>query len=214
MRRSSFAILIFAVIVSGSLVISGCSAKKESKQSEESLGQAEQSARPEMPKAPKFFGTVAGITWNFPNTWVVAPQKPMRSATYIISPTQGDTDSAECAVYYFGATSGGAKQANLERWASQFEQPDGGSSMERAKFDEKTINGLPVSTIDLSGTYLVSSGPMMQVSGKKEGYRLLGAIVDGPQGSIFFKLTGPTKTVTASETDFKELVESLKPQTM
>ena len=183
MRQSSIVILLSMTILFGSLTIWGCSAKKESKQ------QDEESTSLSMPKAPKFFGAVAGITWNFPNTWLVAPQKPMRSATYIISPSEGDSDSAECAVYYFGASSGGDKKANLERWASQFEQPDGSSSKEKAEIAEKTVNGLSVSTIDLSGTYLVSSGPMMQVSGKKEGYRLLGAIVEAPQGSIFAKTT-------------------------
>jgi len=205
--RKSLIIGTISLIVAA-LAFSGCSGKKEQNE------QSSDTPAAGMPKAPKFHGSVAGITWAFPNTWTVAPDKPMRSATYIVQPAEGDTDSAECVVYYFGPSSGGGKDANLQRWAGQFEQPDGSSSMDKAKMGEEKINDLNVSTIDLSGTYLVASGPMMQVSGKKEGYRLLGAIVEGPQGSIFFKMTGPDKTMAASEGDFNELIASLEQQTM
>jgi hypothetical protein len=49
----------------------------------------------------------------------------------------------------------------------------------------------------------------MESTGKKTGFRLLGAIVAGPQGSVFFKLTGPAKTVAATEPEFNALIGSL-----
>jgi hypothetical protein len=52
---------------------------------------------------------------------------------------------------------------------------------------------------------------MMQSQGKKEKFRLLGAIVEAPQGSVFFKFTGPANTVAAAEEEFDELIESLVP---
>jgi hypothetical protein len=53
---------------------------------------------------------------------------------------------------------------------------------------------------------------MMQVTGKKTGYRLLGAIVEGPQGSVFFKLTGPENTVKSAKDGFDALLQSIKPK--
>jgi hypothetical protein len=50
---------------------------------------------------------------------------------------------------------------------------------------------------------------MMMSSGKKENYRLLGAIVAGPQGSVFFKFTGPAKTVAAAQPEFDALIASM-----
>ena len=41
----------------------------------------------------------------------------------------------------------------------------------------------------------------------KPGYRLLGAIVEGPEGAVFFKLTGPEKSVTAAEKTFRKMLE-------
>jgi len=207
MRKSKSIFVIAAILITVAMLI-GCSSSEKPKQ------EAGETPGAGMPKAPRFHGNVAGVSWSFPNTWTVAPEKPMRSATYIVQPVSGDSDSAECAIYYFGSSSGGGKQANLERWASQFEQSDGKPSMEHAIMKEESVNGLPVSTIDLKGAYLVASGPMMQVSGKKEGYRLLGAIVEGPQGSIFFKMTGPEKTMTATESDFREMVASLQAQSL
>jgi hypothetical protein len=69
---------------------------------------------------------------------------------------------------------------------------------------------LPVTIVDVSGTYK-GGGPMMgQSGGPKAGYRLLGAIVEGPDGEVFFKLTGPAKTVTAAQEEFQAMLKSLK----
>ena len=43
------------------------------------------------------------------------------------------------------------------------------------------------------------------------GYPMLGAIVEGPQGSIFFKFTGPAKTVTANQAAFDKMIASPGP---
>jgi hypothetical protein len=44
----------------------------------------------------------------------------------------------------------------------------------------------------------------------KSGYRLLGAIAEGPQGSLFFKFTGPAKTVAANQAAFQKMIQSLQ----
>ena len=69
----------------------------------------------------------------------------------------------------------------MTRWTKQFEGAGA------PKKGEKTVHGLRVHTIDISGTYLASGGPMMQSQGKKPGYRLTGAIVEAPRGLVFFK---------------------------
>ena len=207
MRKSKSIIIMAAIMVTAAMLI-GCSSGDKPKQ------QAGETPDAGMPKAPKFHGSVAGIDWSFPNTWTVAPEKPMRSATYILKPVEGDVDSAECAVFYFGPTSGGGTEANLQRWAGQFGQPDGGKSMDKASISENEISGHKVTTIDLKGTYMVAGGPMMQVSEQKEGYRLLGAIVEGPEGSVFFKMTGPEKTMAAAEAGFVEMIGSVVPLAM
>jgi hypothetical protein len=142
-------------------------------------------------------GSAGGVIWKAPSRWAVGPERSMRAATYMVPAASGDPEGGECAVFFFGPGQGGSVQANIDRWIGQFEQPDGKPSAERAKQNKEVINGLPVTMVDLTGTF-AGGGPMMGTSGKKAGYRLLGAIVEGPQGVVFFKLTGPAATVAAA----------------
>ena len=68
---------------------------------------------------------------------------------------------------------------------------------------------LKVTLVEVAGTYLSPGGPMMQSQGKKENYQLLGAIIDAPEGMVFFKATGPANTMKASKQDFDVLVNSV-----
>lgn len=143
--------------------------------------------------------TGAGIRWTAPANWKSEAQRPMRLATYTIPPAPGDSEPAECGVYYFGQGQGGSVQANMDRWIGQFQ------SKEAAKRDQRTVHGLKVTTVDTSGAYTgMGAAP-------KPNYRLLGAIVEGPQGSVFFKLTGPAKTVAQLQAAFEKLLASLQP---
>lgn len=148
-------------------------------------------------------GAVAGVTWSVPARWTVAPQRPMRAATYVIPAAEGDASAGECGVFYFGTDQGGVVEDNINRWAGQFELTSG---PEQSTSD---VHGMSVTTVRMAGTYLNPSGPMMQAGEKREGYRLLGAIVAGPQGSVFFKATGPAATVLAAEQEFNAMIGSL-----
>lgn len=153
--------------------------------------------------------TAGGLKWTAPATWKAQGQRPMRAATYTVPRTAGDTEDGECAVFYFGPGQGGAADANIKRWIGQFEAPGGGPADKLAKTTKGTLNGLPVTRIDLSGTYKPSGGPMMQATGSKPGYRLLGAIVEGPQGPVFFKFTAPAKTAAAGQAAFESMLRSV-----
>ena len=134
----------------------------------------------------------------------------MRVATYGIPAEEGDGEDAECAVFYFGPGQGGTVEANIQRWYTQFEQPDGRPSSDVARLREDDINGIKVIVIDLPGTYLSSVGPMSPEKVKKPDFRMLGVIIEGPEGPVFFKLTGPEKTVARAEEEFESLVMSVK----
>ncbi len=157
--------------------------------------------------------SAGGLSWTVPAGWKAQGQKPMRAATYSVPAGKGDSEPGECAVFYFGPGQGGAVDANIKRWIGQFKQPDNKPSDQRAKTGKRTVNGLQVTTIDLSGTYVQSMGPSAPMAPvNKPNYRLLGAIVEGPQGPVFFKFTGPVKAVAASEATFNTLVQSVKRQ--
>jgi hypothetical protein len=147
----------------------------------------------------------AGVRWVMPASWKAEAERPMRLATYTVAP------GAECGVYYFGQGQGGSVEANLDRWIGQFLQADGKPSKSAAKVARRTVHGLPVNTVDVSGAYTGMGGPTAQPGPAVSGYRLLGAIVEAPQGSIFFKFVGPAKTIAQNQAAFDKMIASLQP---
>ncbi len=147
--------------------------------------------------------SAAGVSWSVPDRWRAEGPRPMRAATYTIPPAPGDSEGAECGVFFFGSGQGGDAESNIARWVSQFEDSP---APERAT---RTVDGIAVTLVKIGGDYLAPAGPMMQSQGRKENFRLLGAIVAAPEGSVFFKLTGPANTVAAAEREFDSLIGSV-----
>jgi len=151
---------------------------------------------------------VAGVSWSVPSEWETGPERPMRVATYWVGT---GSNQADCAVFFFGPGQGGTVEDNISRWIGQFKEADGGNPKDKAAINKETVAGMAVTTIDLAGTYTASMGGPM--SGKKEDrpdYRMLGAIIEAPQGPVFFKLTGPKDVVTAAQDQFGQLVHSIQ----
>ena len=180
------------------LFLVSCSKKQEE--------QSKERQQPSLTQGTMESNSTAGIHWSVSKRWIAQPLRTMRVATYAAPAAEGDAEGGECAVFYFGNNQGGNIDANIDRWAAQFENAGKPSRSSRE------VNGLKVTLVQISGTYLAPSGPMMQSQGKKENYRLLGAIVEAPEGLVFFKYTGPTKTIAATETEFNDLVDSMKKQ--
>jgi hypothetical protein len=148
----------------------------------------------------------APVRWTPPARWEAKPASGMRAATYLIPAAAGDGEGGECAVFI---NIGGGVQANIDRWVGQFEAADKAG----AKQKKETINGLEVTTVEMAGTFK-GGGPQMGMpgaqSGPKAGYRLLGAIVESANGPVYFKFTGPAKTVAAAQAEFQAMLKSLK----
>ena len=154
-------------------------------------------------------GMAAGVSWNVPGRWQVQGPRTMRIATYAIPQAEGDPESGECAVFFFGTGQGGSIELNITRWRDQFESADGKSAALNQQ--KSTINGLTVTTVSVAGTYMASMGPMFQSgAAKKSDYKMAGAIIEAPEGNVFIKITGPAKTIDAAEEEIKALLSSLK----
>jgi len=150
--------------------------------------------------------SVAGLHWTPPAGWKSEGAAAMRAATYKLPPAAGDTEGAECVVYFFGMGQGGGVQQNIDRWNGQITQPDGKPAT--AQIRKRTVHSLPVTTIDVSGRYSGMGGPMAPTGTIKSSYRLLGAIVENPGGNVFLKFTGPAGTIAANQAKFDQLLES------
>jgi hypothetical protein len=114
--------------------------------------------------------------------------------------------SAEDAVDISVARAGGSMDSNVARWQGQF---DGDPALRR---NDTSIQGLPVTLVDIRGTY--RGGGMMPAAEPEThpGWTLLAAIVAPPAGApYFFKVLGPSSAVDKARSAFGALVQSLKP---
>jgi hypothetical protein len=145
-----------------------------------------------------------GLVWTVPGRWRTLGERPMRVATYAVPAVAGDAEDGECAVFHFGPSQGGGVEDNISRWVSQFENAG------PAQQTTMSVRGLRIHRVQVHGDFLAPSGPMMVSSGTKKGFMLIGAIVEGPAGGVFFKLTGPEKTVLAAAKEFDRMMESIQ----
>ena len=152
--------------------------------------------------------SAAGLRWTAPAGWKSEAPRPMRAATYSVAPAPGDEAAGEVVINYFGSGQGGSVDANIERWKGQVHGSDGKPAT--AAVAKRTVRGITMTTIDASGAYSGMGGPMMTSPKAVPGYRLLGAIVEGPSGNVFVKLTGPANTVAANQQKFDQLLGSFQ----
>lgn len=146
-----------------------------------------------------------GASFTLPAAWIPEPpSSSMRLAQATLPGTAGD---GQVTVFYFGPGGGGGLESNLERWQGQIE-PDAGVEARRESF---TVGGFQITWIESQGTLKPSTmgtGP----TSPQPGFRLIGAVVEGPQGPWFFKATGPAQTLEEQRPAFLELLRSVQPR--
>ncbi len=133
----------------------------------------------------------------------------MRAAQFRLPRAEGDAEDASLVVYYFQG-GGGSVQDNLDRWASQIEQPDGSSSKMKSKTSTMKVNGMNVSLMDVSGTYTAEMTPGGGERHNKPGFRMRAAVIETPRGPYFIKLTGPEKTIGQWDQSFDAFINSFE----
>jgi hypothetical protein len=178
-------------------------------------GQTQDDARqPETPAAAADASALdlAGVIVTPPPGWRDLGPSGMRQAQFHLAPQADDQEPAEVAVFYFGPDSGGGVEANLQRWLGQMSLPDGGEVAAAATRDQFTAGGMAAHLVAVDGTYHAAGmgGPMAGSGEPRTGYRLVGVVLEGPRGNLFFKLTGPRATAVAMEAGLLEMVRGAR----
>ncbi len=142
-------------------------------------------------------GTEApALVWKMPAAWEEAPNpSAMRLATY----------RAPGGVEVSVSRAGGDTEANIQRWIAQFDE------VGRQGRVEKTVHGLNIVTVDVTGTYLGGGMAMGGPSAPKPGWAMVGAIVESRSPPYFFKMTGPAAAVRAARPVFDRLLDDVSP---
>lgn len=149
------------------------------------------------------------FAWEVPAGWIVErPASSMRLAQYRVPGAGGQ---GECVVFYFGPGRGGDPASNAIRWAEQFIQPDGGSSVDVMQITELENAAVPVRVVEVTGTY--NGGMTMTDAPAKsmKNHMLLGGIAIGADAPWFFKFTGPEATLREQRQAFLDMMASVGP---
>jgi hypothetical protein len=140
---------------------------------------------------------VGAFTFAVPEGWkTVTPSSPMRKAQLEIA--QG-SDKAEVTFFQFGAGQGGSVADNVARWFGQFP-----GSEDKQKTETVQAGSVKITYVATEGTF--SSGMPGGPSTPMTGYALRGAILEGSDGNVFIKLTGPEPIVRSSADAFRKMV--------
>ncbi|HOD66037.1 MAG TPA: hypothetical protein PKW75_10155 [candidate division Zixibacteria bacterium] len=154
---------------------------------------------------------LAGMTFQPPAAWVDLGPSGMRQASYYLRPVSGDADSATVTVFYFGPGGGGSVAANIDRWIGQMATGEKDNPSERAERSSLQADSLPVHVISVGGTYSGAMGGPMGGGGEAHAdYRMVAAVIEAPEGNVFFKLTGPEKTAVEMQSGFFAMLKSVK----
>jgi hypothetical protein len=213
MRECTGSILLLMMVVA---LVAGCSGGPDEAPAGAPPTAAERAAdtlpipgQPgQAPSGNSPMGGAGRVVWSVPQGWTQQPASSnMRIAQYAVD---GPGGPGECVVYYFGPNQGGDSMANAQRWAGQFSQPDGRSSLDLMTMTEVEGGQLPVRVVEVTGTYEGGMTMSQQPFEPKAGYMLLGGIADGPDAPWFFKFTGPEETVRAQKEAFVGLMTSVR----
>ena len=202
---------IGAALVAGLLVLAFVAWKRSVQPAQSSAappaagatsGMPDDGKSPGEPPTPDAALAATGIQWKVPGGWREGGPHAMRLATYYVGGPEPST-TGQCTVFHFGPGMGGSVDDNLERWVGQFE---GSPNYARRVLTE---HGLKVTRVEIAGTYLAPDS-QMQSQGKRPDWKLLGAIVEGPQGAVFFKFVGPAAVIGPATRDFDGLIASFE----
>jgi hypothetical protein len=147
-----------------------------------------------------------------PEGWVRKPPKVrFIDHEFSVPAAKGDTEDGRVTV--MGA--GGTVEANLDRWIGQFSQPDGSETKNLVPEAErkKTISGVEVHFVDLTGTYKDMPAPFAPnaAATMRKDYRMLAAVIVAPKlGNYFIKFYGPRQTVSDHAAEFRKMIDGLQ----
>lgn len=169
---------------------------------------ATEAAATEEPAAEPVPFSVAGGSLNFsqPGQWKSVPPRS-RMLEYEIKIPNSQEKGKDGRLTIMGA--GGSIEANVRRWEGQFSQPDGSATAAKEKKIE--VAEMPVTMVDITGTYIETMGGPFSGGKKVENgdYRMLAAIIETPEsGNYFVKFMGPSSLVKENEKAFESMIQS------
>ena len=147
---------------------------------------------------------VMGLKAKAPEGWLrQKPANRMRKAQFKLPHAENDTFDGELTVI----PAFGGMDANVQRWKQQFKEAP------EPLMTTRKVAGMDVAIVQLDGTYMYKARPMdpNEAGQARPDYRVLAAVVQAPEGQVFFKSFGPRATMEKWQEAFTDMVDSFVP---
>ena len=152
-----------------------------------------------------------GLESRTPSDWYEErPNSRMRLYQFRLSPIGDDKDNAEVVIFYFGEGQGGSVEQNIKRWKDSFVPPEGKRLDDVAKVQKMTVSKVPVTYLDISGTYRFPSFDPNAKTTIRPNYRLLAVVFESKKGPYFIRMVGPASTVAFYKKGLEEWIKGFK----
>jgi hypothetical protein len=154
---------------------------------------------------------VGNLKFTIPYRWKIERvESPARGGQWRVPPLHGVGDAGEVVAFYFGPSVGGNAKDNIEAWIGTMFNAEGNPAAAEVKHHQ--TGGHQISEVVIFGTYnqVVSLPGVPPLT--KPNYGLLGAVIENPQGNIYWRFTGPEPLITANLALFNKVIDSVKPQ--
>lgn len=161
-------------------------------------------------KKPTDAKVIAGVEMApTPKGWQTAPPKnKMRAAQWVIPPSEGSGAAGEVVVFYFGPGQGGGAKDNIERWKRRMTAADG--SPVQGEVSQREVAGMKVTELIAFGTYAAGMPMPGFKPEQRPDYGLVGVVLEGAEGNLFIRLTGPKPLVDAQLPSFQKWIDGAK----
>jgi hypothetical protein len=154
---------------------------------------------------------VGDLKFTIPAKWQIEMvESPARGGQWRVPPLHADGEGGEVVAFYFGPGVGGSAKENIEAWIGTMFNAAGHPAAAEIKHHE--TGGLKISQVVIFGTYnQVVSLPGVPPE-TKSNYGLLGAVIENPRGTIYWRFTGPEPLITANLPLFNKVIDSVRTQ--
>jgi len=154
---------------------------------------------------------VGDLKFTIPSKWQIEPvESPARGGQWRVPPLHDGGEGGEVVAFYFGPGIGGSAEENIGAWIGTMFNAEGHPAAAERKHHE--TGGHKISQVVIFGTYnQVVSLPGVPPE-HRPNYGLLGAVIENPQGNIYWRFTGPEPLITANLPLFNKVVDSVRPQ--
>jgi hypothetical protein len=159
---------------------------------------------------------VGDLQFTIPSKWRIEPvTSPARGGQWRVPPLHGEGEGGEVVVFYFGPpvngkAIGGTAKENIDAWIGTMFNAEGHPLAYKVKKHE--TGGHAISEVVILGTYYQNISLPGVPPVLKPNYGLLGAVIENPQGNIYWRFTGPEALITANLPLFNKVIDSVRPQ--